>query len=122
MNSLAYTPPKEDRDKAPTPVSEDESPRYPSLRFNGEQAAEGGLSGCEYAEEYELTIRVKATRIDGSMTYPGSGDSKEKPAIEFDVLACDPPKPVKKTENERGPKVKGPKEAGIRSFWNKEKE
>lgn len=95
MTDLGYTPPKSD--KADMPAAQDsteESPQYPSLRFNGEQADKAGLSECKYGEEYEITIRVKASRIDGSMSYPGSGDSREKPEVQFDVLACDPPKEV----------------------------
>lgn len=128
MNDLAYTPPKIEKEKmaAPSPANSEESPQYPSLRFNGEQASKAGLGDCKYGEEYELTIRVRATRIDGSMSYPGSGDSKDKPEVQFDVLACDEPKemesekePEKEAEKPKlkreGPKVKGPMEAGMRS-------
>jgi hypothetical protein len=118
MQDLAWSPPKSEKDTVPAAVNEDSDPQYPSLRFNGQQASKAGLTDCRFGEEYEITIRVKATRIDASSTYPGSGVDKDKPAVEFDVLACDEPQEVKKEEG-RGPKVKGPKEAGVYSDWKK---
>lgn len=126
MINLAYTPPKEDQKKAEAiSSSEPENPQYPSLRFNGEQAKKAGLTNCRFGEEYEITVRVKATRIDGSYSYPGSGIHKDEPAVEFDVLTCDEPKEVESKEEDKGekeeeeyerPKTKierGPKEAGM---------
>lgn len=128
MKSLAWTPPKPDKDTAaqsPISGSGDGEPQYPSLRFNGEQASQAGLSKCEFGETYELTIRVKAVRIDASSTYPGSGDTKDKPEVQFDVLACDEPTEVDagdeedKEEESKYQKPKGkielsPKEAGMK--------
>lgn len=130
MNDLAYSPPKSEQDKGgAVPTSSTETGiQYPSLRFNGEQASKAGLGGCKYGEEYELTIRVRATRIDGGGGYPGSGVTQDKPEMQFDVLACDDPVEIESEAEDKkegveekpkakreGPKVKGPMEAGILS-------
>lgn len=98
MKDLSWTPPKPDKSNVASAPESSPDPQYPSLRFNGEQAAKAGLSKCEFGEEYELTIRVKATRIDASYTGLGSGDSKDKPEIQFDVIACDEPEEVDSDE------------------------
>lgn len=120
MKDLGWTPPKSDTENSGSVVpSVEPGPQYPSLRFNGEQAAKGGLGDCEYGEEYTITLRVKATSIGGSM-YPGSGNEKDKPAMEFDVLACDPPKEAEdESEEEEYSKPRnkiemGPKDGGMK--------
>lgn len=100
MNDLSWTPPKPDKNDVASQPESSPGPQYPSLRFNGEQAAKAGLSKCEFGEEYELKIRVKATRIDASSIYPGNGDSRDKPEIQFDVIACDEPEEVDSEEEE----------------------
>lgn len=111
MNDLSWTPPKNDKNNVASVPDSDTGPQYPSLRFNGEQAAKAGLSKCEFGEEYELTIRVKATRIDASYTGLGSGDSKDKPEIQFDVIACDEPEEVESDgeESKEGEEYDRPK-------------
>lgn len=100
MKDLAWTPPKPDKNTAVSMPESSSGPQYPSLRFNGEQASKAGLSKCEFGEEYELTIRIKATRIDASSIYPGNGDSKDKPEVQFDVIACDEPEEVDSDEED----------------------
>ena len=103
MKSLAYTPPKPDKAKGVTPVSivsDDESdpkPQFPSFRLNGEQAKAAGLDKCAYGDEYEIKIRIKATRIGGS-----EWELKKDglPPVEFDVLSSDTPEEVEPEEEE----------------------
>jgi len=103
MNSLAYDPPKRDKSEAiASPASDESGPQYPSLRFNGEQASKAGLTNCRFGEEYEITIRVKATSVGSEANYSGSGTTKDKPAITFDVLASDEPKEIESDEEDKG--------------------
>lgn len=105
---------------------EDESEErevYPSLRFNGKEAAIIDLSQCKYGEEYEMTIHVKCTSIGGA-NYPGSGNSEDEPSVEFDVIAASEPAEIENEaedadEEEEEPKRKpkqrvvGPEEMGL---------
>lgn len=126
MKDLGYIPPKPEKSEGATPVTivsdedKDGKPQYPSLRFNGEQAEKAGLDKCAYGDEYEVTFRIKATRIGGS-----EWEMKKDglPPVEFDVISCDEPKEVEAEEKsdeetEQKPKPKsrvlGPKEAGFR--------
>ena len=107
---------------AATSEESDDKEQFPCLRFNGKQAAIVDLSKCRYGEEYEMTIRVKATSIGGS-NYPGSGNDEEHPAVEFDVIAASEPEEIESEAEDEGddeeyekPKTKierGPKDAGM---------
>lgn len=101
MNSLAYTPKKGTKDEVPaTPISaeQDQKPIFPTLSMNGEQAKKAGLTKCAHGDEYEITIRLKATRI-GGYDYPGGGES-EAPPMEFEVLSAGDPKMVESEASE----------------------
>jgi hypothetical protein len=106
MKSLAYSPPKPKAGEhgLAMPATMREREKFPTLRLNGEQAATAGLSKCAHGEEYEIRIKVRATKIDSQGDWPGNGTSKEKPAMEFDVVAADPPQEVgaKKEERPKG--------------------
>lgn len=101
MNDLGYLPPKRDKEQSNgavpvTIVSDteaDRKPSYPTLSLNGEQAQKAGLTKCAHGDEYEITIRIKATRI-GGWSYMGSDGKDESPAMEFDVVAADAPSEV----------------------------
>lgn len=104
MTDIGYLPPKRDKAQSngATPVtivSDEETnrkPTYPTLSLNGEQAQKAGLTKCAHGDEYEITVRIKATRIGGwSYTSSPGGDGKdEPPAMEFDVIAADAPTEV----------------------------
>lgn len=127
MNDLAYTPPKGKDVPLPAMSNEDESgdpkPQYPSLRFNGHQAEKGKLTDCKFGEEFEITIRVRATSIGGNSWERGSED---KPAVEFEVLASDDPKMVEahgepdELEKERPKRKPKQREVGPDEDWKKE--
>lgn len=102
MNDLAYTPPKPKKGELAAPMDStdeagDPKPQYPSLRFNGHQAEKGKLTKCTFGEEYEMTVRVRATSIGGN-SY--ERDSDDKPAVEFEVLSSSDPKEVEAGEND----------------------
>ncbi len=113
---------KVEEPKAVAPESTEEREVYPSLRFNGKEAAIIDLSQCRYGEEYEMTIHVKCTSIGGA-NYPGSGNSEDEPPVEFDVLAASEPREIEsevedegeEEEPQRKPKqrVVGPEEMGL---------
>lgn len=108
MQDLGYLPPKRDKEQSNgavpvTIVSDSDSerkPSYPTLALNGEQAEKAGLTKCAHGEEYELTVRIKATRI-GGWSYMDGGKT-EAPAMEFDVIAADTPKEVESSAEESG--------------------
>jgi hypothetical protein len=102
MNDLAYTPPKPKKGDLTSPMDStgedgEPKPQYPSLRFNGHQAEKGKLTKCTFGEEYEMTIRVRATGIGGNQW---ERDSDDKPAVEFEVLSSSDPKEIEASEKE----------------------
>lgn len=107
MNDLGYLPPKRDKEESngavPVTIVSDgdteRKPSYPTLCLNGEQAEKAGLTKCAHGEEYELTVRIKATRI-GGWSYMGTEGKSEAPAMEFDVIAADSPKEVESSEED----------------------
>lgn len=130
MTDLGFTRPPEPQANALTAPMPPAGPEFPSLRFNGEQAEKAGLTKCAHGDEYEITLKIRATKIGGDKyeTREGGG----KPPVEFEVIAADEPKLVeseaeepddsaeeKDAETEKAPprkpkqRVVGPKELGL---------
>lgn len=121
MNDLGTQQPRGSLAEQATPT---DAPKtiYPTLKLSGEQAELAGLNKCAIGDEYEVTVRIRATRLGGH-EYPDSG----KPPAEFDVIASDDPvestesakdepEPEKKAKSRS--RIKSPKDSGFKDAYD----
>lgn len=134
MNDLGTTR-KSPGLNAPSGPMEADQPRieYPTINFNGDQAAAAGLGKCAIGDEYEITVKIRATRLGGDSWEMER--SNGKPPASFEVVAADKPKKVESGDDaeemededegaeekpKKKPKVKSPLESGFKDAYKGE--